>query len=279
MRQDLIKPFIENDAPIQKQFEQVKSYLYQFREQVEMMLQNIDVDNMAPQLAEPLDLLRSGSKTLSVSGNGSRVDINILSDMIKTRVLESTEFGEIESSITQMSSEIALKVSSGDLTAQFLIGKLNSGSTYATIDADRIDIDGVFTANGSFTIDQNGNLIFTGAGINIQTSSSSRDIIKLEYGSKFSSMYPGGFQAGDGGVELSLRGNQVGTRFQTTIAVEGDYAASLISSSHTASSHNIDISAYGQSLYIHDGASRMQAQWRMLSDIQNYNYVLVGVAT
>lgn len=269
MRQDLIKPFIENDAPIQKQFEQVKSYLYQFREQVEMMLQNIDVDNMAPQLAEPLDLLRSGPKSIKVQGGGSQVDINILSDMIKTRVLESTEFGEIESSITQMSSEIALKVSSGDLTAQFLIGKLNSGSTYATIDADRISLEGYTTINNAFSVDTNGNVIIAGGAIDILGSNASDGRLGVHHGDYASLMSANSFKlSSNNGIDFRIQSADTGAfKIVDMSYYENGNPHTLIQMNKINGSYYLNLG---------DGTTLKTVQWKLHSAITSTDYVLVG---
>lgn len=66
-------------------------------------------------------------------------EFNALETALDTRVKAA------ESSITQMSNEIGLKVSESSITGDYLVGKINLTNTTATIDASKINLNGLVT--------------------------------------------------------------------------------------------------------------------------------------
>lgn len=151
----LISPKIDDDATVQMQLKQMKSYLFQFKEQMEMMLQNIDRENLSGTMVKDINTIRGGIRQYEVKIN------------------------DFSSKIAQTENMISAKLSSDDVDAEFLLQRLNDGSTTALLKADRIDVEGVFTANKSFEVAENGDLTFKGAGINIDTDAATRDLIRL----------------------------------------------------------------------------------------------------
>lgn len=247
----LINPKIDENSDVQTQLKQMRSYLFQFKEQVEMILSNVDKDNLSQSMNTDLDLIRGGIRNYEVKMDG------------------------FTSQIAQTAKMISAKLSDGDVDAEFLIERLNDGSTYSRIKADRINVDGIFTANGSFTVDSNGDLIFCGAGININTSSAKMDSLKLNYtnGSYTLGTYerPGHLEANYNGLaDFELDVNAMGSFLSM-----GDSCVAL---TYTRSNNRLQIGSDSYAyVRINDGSTGRDVQWKKIHNAyDDDDYVLVG---
>lgn len=252
----LINPKIDENSDVQTQLKQMRSYLFQFKEQVEMILSNVDKDNLSQSMNTDLDLIRGGIRNYEVKMDG------------------------FTSQIAQTAKMISAKLSDGDVDAEFLIQRLNDGSTYSRIKADRINVDGIFTANGSFTVDANGNLIFSGAGIDINTSSTSADIIRLNYGSVHTVLRPGYVQIGadDYSKTIFKRNNSVDPGFEIYQLVGGSYDTSDSYEVLSFSENNgVKLGSSYSDTRIGDGNTTKKIKWKSMHNAyDDDDYVLVG---
>ncbi len=143
----LISPKIESDQPVSEQLRQMKSYLFQFKEEVEFLLMNVDSDNISEAYKEEMSrrfadansvseiLQTAGMIKLQVEGLDTSVS-SLLVDVngIKGEVYDS----QGHSVISQMAGEIALKVDTSNYTASVIVSKINNGSV--KINANKIDL-------------------------------------------------------------------------------------------------------------------------------------------
>lgn len=72
---------------------------------------------------------------------------------------------DMKSSITQLSNEIELKVSSDDFTGEGIASRINLSPSTVKIDAKNIDLNGTITANGNFKINTDGTIEAVGGKI------------------------------------------------------------------------------------------------------------------
>lgn len=106
---------------------QIKNYLRVFKEQVELLLSNIDSENMSQDFMTTFDRASKDMKESIVKLNGA------------------------SSKITQMSNKIELKLDKDDFTKASIIAQINdSGQSSVKISADSIDVDGIFSVNDFF---------------------------------------------------------------------------------------------------------------------------------
>lgn len=245
----LINPKIDENSDVQTQLKQMRSYLFQFKEQVEMILSNVDKDNLSQSMNTDLDLIRGGIRNYEVKMDG------------------------FSSQIAQTSKMISAKLSSDDVDAEFLIQRLNDGSTYSRIKADRINVEGIFTANGSFTVDENGNLIFSGAGIDIDTSSATKDVISLNYNGRFIRVSPSALSLGSDSSYFKVYG--VSNAFSISRNVNGFGQTPFFSFGTIENA----VTLGGESMYtkIHDGTNVKRVEWKSIHNAyDDDDYVLVG---
>lgn len=154
----LLNPKIDSSASTTEQLNQMKSYLRQFKEEVEMVLSHIDSDNVTPQYEEQVfegfSKKLMGSKAMSeivqsegmirmsvksLEGNMSSLTLTV--DGIQSEVYDS----QGNSRITQVADEIALCV-----TKENIVGDLNNKMGNSIfINKDYIIFDG----DGSLIID------------------------------------------------------------------------------------------------------------------------------
>lgn len=168
-------PKIESDKSTAEQLAQMKSYLRQFKSEVELILSNIDADNVTQTFEA--DMFEGFSKRLA--GTDTISQISQTTGLIKLSVkdLEESEAslivtvdgikaevydGQGNSRITQNADAITLKVSKENI-----VSDLNSKMTsYINITPNKIEFasDGTLIINTTdFSLDANGNATFSGA--------------------------------------------------------------------------------------------------------------------
>lgn len=252
----LISPKIDDDATVQMQLKQMKSYLFQFKEQMEMMLQNIDRENLSGTMVKDIDTIRGGIRQYEVKING------------------------FSSKIAQTENMISAKLSSEDVDAEFLLQRLNDGSTTALLRADRIDVEGVFSANNSFEVAENGDLTFKGAGININTSSDSTDTIQLNasvgVGTNFLKLAPRQIEVGN---TSSGYAKILGGARQFSIAYHDDVSIQNPILQYSDVSKKLQINRSGCTLSVNDGSVNKNVHWTPLNSLTSDMYVLTDGGT
>ena len=108
--------------------------------------------------------LKEGTNTIRIQNYNANIKAKFAiqsdyTDVFATKV-------EMNSSITQTAKEINLevrkKVDEEDFTGANIMLAINGDSSSATINADKININGVISANGNFEIDKEGNVSLAG---------------------------------------------------------------------------------------------------------------------
>lgn len=128
----------------------------------------------------PHILLDDGNYTIQLLG----YDTGYLSVRLMAQNIYTTQFAtkaELSSSITQTANEINLRVDEKldeeDFTSANIMLKINNDESQATINADKINLNGAVTANNNFKILTDGSMEsvngkFTGGNINMLDTSS-----------------------------------------------------------------------------------------------------------
>lgn len=179
----LINPKIDSSASTTEQLGQMKSYLRQFKEQIELILMNIDSDNMSEkfqdEVYEGMSKKIMGDKTISEIAQtagmikmsvkdleGSVASLTLTTSGIQTQVTNEVNRATgaeqaLSSSISQTAGQISLKVDKSSIVSE-LNSHMGSG---IIIDTDYISIqsDGALIINTSqFDLDEYGNASFGG---------------------------------------------------------------------------------------------------------------------
>lgn len=106
----LISPHIDGETT-GEQLRQMKSYLYQFKEQIEMILSNIDTDNLNKNFLDKVNEIEKSS-TMKAGNDSSK--ITQLANEIKLEVERATAAeGVLRSTLSVQADEISAKVEKG----------------------------------------------------------------------------------------------------------------------------------------------------------------------
>lgn len=175
----LINPKIESNASVSEQIRQVKSYLRQFKEEVEIILSNIDSENMSKTYEESLisgvtnkvETSKAVSE-ISQTANSIRLSVKNMESAvsalevsvngIKSEVYDSSG----NSKISQNAENIALKVSKDGV-----ISAINQSAESVEIEASKIDLSGYATFS---SLQGEGTTTINGANIKSGTISAER---------------------------------------------------------------------------------------------------------
>jgi len=165
---NLLFPKIESDVSIPEQLQQMKSYLFQFREQIELLLMNIDSDNISEKFKDDFSEL-VGSKIM----NGKEMSQIIQSaGQIKLQV---EELGGSVASLTLTTNGIYNQINdpeNGILTELSILSGQISASVKFGVDYSGFNISAsklhLFTTGalqidaGNFQVDTDGNVTIVG---------------------------------------------------------------------------------------------------------------------
>ena len=136
----------------------------------------------------PHILLDDGNYTIQLLG----YNIGYLSVRLMAQNIYTTQFAtkaELSSSITQTANEINLRVDEKldeeDFTSANIMLKINNDESQATINADKINLNGVVTANENFKILSDGSMeavngTFKNGKILLSTASQGANIFKIQ---------------------------------------------------------------------------------------------------
>ena len=136
----------------------------------------------------PHILLDNGNYTIQLLG----YNIGYLSVRLMAQNIYTTQFAtkaELSSSITQTANEINLRVDEKldeeDFTSANIMLKINNDESQASINADKINLNGVVTANENFKILSDGSMeavngTFTNGKIFLSSSSLGANIFKIQ---------------------------------------------------------------------------------------------------
>lgn len=280
----LLNPKIDSSASTTEQLGQMKSYLRQFKEQIELILMNIDSDNMSEkfqdevyegmskkimgdktisEIAQTAGMIKMSVKdlqgsmsslTLTVNGIQSEVydgqgnsRITQTANAIQSEITRATGAeSSLSSRITQTESDISLKVSKSEI-----VGDLNNAmSSEIQIAANYIKL--ISGGSTLFEVNSNGTVSVQGD-------------LRADEG------WVGNFQITDRGALLSaqadltltgLIGSEVGFFRTITLGSKGD--GSLENGS--ISGYSADFSRFNYK----------QVQWKQLSTVGSNEYVLSG---
>ena len=228
----LLNPKINSDASTAEQLRQMKSYLYQFKEEVELILMNIDSDNLSEKCTT--DLYESFSKKLSNSKTMTEIlqtagaikmsvkDLDGKYSQLSMTVgqIQSTVYdGQGNSRITQNANAISAEVSRATGVESALRLDVNG------ISASYISKDGTY--NG-VKIDSNG--ITCNAGTTLVTIGKNSDDDASFYAS------------GDGSFEVYM--SNITIDGSGNVSITGDITATSGTFTGTVHSTNGDIGGF-----------------------------------
>lgn len=288
----LISPQIASDEPIEEQLRKMKSYLFRFKEEVELLLSNIDTDNLSEKFEDDFSKVVGskimGSKemsqiiqsagaiklqveelggsvaSLTVATNGIYNQINDPDTGILTEL--SIVSGQVSAAVKFGVNYSGFKISSSKIHL-FTTGALQIDSGNFQVDTDgNVTIVGNITANsGTFngTINANdgtiGGFIIDEHGFNLNNVSG------LGYDPDISSMFLGGF----GDPDLQYLNIAADYRIQFNTGSAGD----VYCNTDLIVDNNYTLKILGK---LHCNLKAKAPSWEKFSTIGPDDYVLVG---
>ena len=141
----LINPKIESDKSTGEQLQQMKSYLYQFKEQIELLLMNIDTDNVSAKFKEDI------------------------TDFVGNKIMNGKEMSEI------MQSAGMIKLSVADLESSVAAVTITANGVYAQVNGangilSRLDVDENGIAASVKKGTQYSGITLSGSGVQINST-------------------------------------------------------------------------------------------------------------
>lgn len=172
----LINPKIDDDKSTIEQLQQMRSYLYQFKEQIEFILGNIDGDNISREFTEELTRKVTDSKTLSEikqTASSIRMSVDNLNGTVSALTVS---VGNIRAEVYDEEGQSRIEQNATNISACVRKGREYSG---ISLSAHGVTIN----STGSFTIDTDnlkldasGNLTAKG---NVQATSGNIGAFKI----------------------------------------------------------------------------------------------------
>ena len=226
---------------------------------VKPLAQTIINDYEYPQI-----LLNDGDYEISLLG----YNIGYISVRLMTQNIYTTQFAtkaELSSSITQTANEINLRVDEKldeeDFTSANIMLKINNDVSQATINADKINLNGAVTANNNFKILTDGsmeavNAKFTGGKVQILGGTVDNPNFSISgiNTNEFVSLAPDGFtiNSSDGSSYL---------RYSNRGSTEGEFDVGGERASLQVLPQNRKINLYARDVYVVEGKMHAEAYY------------------
>lgn len=200
----------KEDFKSKETMENILDTLIKYRKELNYLLMNLDIDNM-PTIGGLMEDMQGNYSLLTQTVDGIYMQVgNIQGDFADFRVeadnisaivannqgniatltiqangiqstvtSHTTSIGSFASQITQLSGEISSIVSFTDVTGNQIASRINQTATTITLDASKIDLNGITTVNKQLRIgkssDDLGSIVFPGTA-SIEGSNSSSGI-------------------------------------------------------------------------------------------------------
>lgn len=160
----LINPKIESDKSTAEQLQQMKSYLFQFKEQIELLLMNIDSDNMSEEYKQEMSRKFADSKSMSEilqSAGAIKLQVEELGGTVSALTVTTNGiYNQINDPEDGILTELSLI--SGEISAAVKFGVDYTGFKI-TSTKFAIKSTGTFTVDSqNFIIDSDGNVTVKG---------------------------------------------------------------------------------------------------------------------
>jgi len=164
----LISPQIASDEPIEEQLRKMKSYLFRFKEEVELLLSNIDTDNLSEKFEDDFSKVVGskimGSKEMSQiiqSAGAIKLEVEELGGNVATLSVTTTGiYNQINNPDTGILAELSIL---GDSIAAAVKFGVDYTGFQMTPTSFAIKSTGTFTVDSqNFIIDSSGNVTVKG---------------------------------------------------------------------------------------------------------------------
>lgn len=155
----LLSPKIESDKSPAEQLQQMKSYLFQFKEQIELLLMNIDSDNMSEEYKQEMSRKFADSKSMSeILQTAGMIKMSV-KDVSDTVASLSVTVGGIYAEVHGANGILARL----DIDESGISQSVKKGTQYSGIKLSasgvKISATGTFEVDTThFTLDAQGNL-------------------------------------------------------------------------------------------------------------------------
>lgn len=163
MNSILLSPKIESDKSVPEQLQQMKSYLFQFKEQMELLLMNIDSDNVSEKFKDDFSKIvgsriMNGKEMSEIIQTAGMIKMSV-KDVSKTVSSLSVTVGGIYAEVHGQNGILSrLSVAENGISASVKKGIQYSGISLSAAGV-QIDSSGNFTINTSnFTLNGSGDL-------------------------------------------------------------------------------------------------------------------------
>lgn len=289
----LLNPKIDSSASTTEQLGQMKSYLRQFKEQIELILMNIDSDNMSEkfqdEVYEGLSKKIMGDKSISEIAQtagmikmsvkdleGSVASLTLTTSGIQTQVTAEVNRAtgaeaSLSSRITQTANEISSEVSRAEGAESNLSSLISQTASDISLKVSKSEIVGDLNNAMSSEIQIAANYIKLISGGSTLFEVNSNGTVTVQGDLRADEGWVGNFQITDRGALLSaqsdltltgLIGSEVGFFRTITLGSKGD-----------GSLENGSISGYSADF---TRFNYKQVQWKQLSTVGSNEYVLSG---
>ncbi len=283
----LISPKIESDKSTAEQLQQMRSYLFQFKEQMELLLMNIDSDNMSEKFKDDFSqivgnkimngkemsqiLQSAGAIKLQVEELGGNVaSLSVTTTGIYNQIYDP-DVG-ILSELSVLGDSIAAAVKFGVNYTGFKMTPtsfaIKSTGTF-TVDSQNfiIDSNGDVTVKGHIEATEGkiGNLLIDGGWLSYKPGNTKYPVISYDNASQAVLFGSNSFSTQIRGFDLSIDcgSNHIilGSSLSSTLRIYGGYG----------------IEIDGEITY-NDGQENLNMYWQKLSDVDPDDYVITNKA-
>lgn len=286
----LISPQIASDEPIEEQLRKMKSYLFRFKEEVELLLSNIDTDNLSEKFEDDFSKVVGskimGSKEMSQiiqSAGAIKLEVEELGGSVASLTVATNGiYNQINDPDTGILTE--LSILDGAIAAAVKFGTNYTGFKITTTNF-HINSAGTFTVYGdNFKIDEGGNVTVKGiikALVGGDIGGFTIGTYELLHGNSVAinySSYMDLLSIGDTDTATMVSGDDVqlqgGGAYNSPTIYLGDNAGIQITSTVASG-----ILIHGQTQY-HDGDTQKTMKWQKLDEIiGNPNaYVITNIS-
>lgn len=164
----LISPQITSDKPIAEQLQQMKSYLFRFKEEVELLLSNIDSDNLSEKFEDDFSKIVGskimGSNEMSQiiqSAGRIKLSVEALDSSVASLTLTTNGiYNQINDPDNGILTE--LSIVSGQVAAAVKFGVNYSGFNISSNKIHLFTTGALQIDSGNFQVDTDGNVTIVG---------------------------------------------------------------------------------------------------------------------
>lgn len=283
----LLSPKIESEKSTAEQLQQMKSYLFQFKEQMELLLMNIDSDNMSKSYKEEMSRQFADSKSMSeILQTAGMIKMSV-KDVSNTVSSLAVTVGGIYAEVHGADGILArLAVTESGVSASVKKGvqysgislsasgvQINSSGTF-TVDTTNFTLNasgdmwcqnGTFSGHVEASSGKLGNLLIDNGWLSYKPGNTKYPVISYDSVSQAVLFGSDSFSTQIRGFDLSIDCGSnhliLGSSLSPTLRIYGGYG----------------IEIDGEITY-NDGQENLNMYWQKLSDVDPDDYVITNKA-